>query len=243
MAGLSSLYVLKRINAMLRFLRQWNSLVVVTSFRFPPTNRGILVRRESRRIAVSLGAQRFLLPARVLMVQEAFPRKNQLVARPRRQESRGSGWSAASSVAVRPCGDIALAHAEARAFLAAHALPLYFPRLVVRSLGRVVTCWPSYHDSQFIWPVGYHAQRSFLSFRDPSQTVLYTCLIGDGGPEVHLTDSYYVGAPVPGDRRRYAWKTRDCAIGHRCLVARSEDAERAGGAHGPRTHQIRGQWS
>ncbi|KAK8805133.1 hypothetical protein WA588_000077, partial [Blastocystis sp. NMH] len=182
-AGLSSLYVLKRINAMLRFLRQWNSLVVVTSFLFPPTNRGILVRREPRRIAVSLGSQRFLLPVRVTMVQEAFPRKNQLLARPRRMESRGNGWGGTSSVAVRPSGEIALAHAEARAFLATHPLPLYFPRLIVRSLGRVVTCWPSYHDAQFIWPVGYHSQRTFLSFRDPSQMAVYTCIIADGGPE------------------------------------------------------------
>ena len=190
---------------MLRFLRQWNSVVVVTSFRFPPTNRGILVRQESRRIAVSLGTRRFLLPAHVTMVQEAFPRKNQLVARPRRTDPRGGMWSfVPNSVAVRPCGEIALAHAEARAFLATHSLPLYLPRLVVRSLGRVVTCWPTYHDAQFIWPVGYRAQRTFFSFRDPSQTVVYTCLIGDGGPEVEMTDSCYVGTPVPGGRRRYA---------------------------------------
>ena len=227
---------------MLRFLRQWNSLVVVTSFLFPPTNRGILVRREPRRIAVSLGSQRFLLPVRVTMVQEAFPRKNQLLARPRRMESRGNGWGGTSSVAVRPSGEIALAHAEARAFLATHPLPLYFPRLIVRSLGRVVTCWPSYHDAQFIWPVGYHSQRTFLSFRDPSQMAVYTCIIADGGPEVDLSYSCYVGAPVPGDRGRYAGKIRRSAIGHRRLAARSENAERSGAAHGTRTHQIRRQW-
>ena len=79
MPGLPALYVLKRINTILRFLRQWYSIVIITSINGTPSDLGLMVRKEMRGLAVTLQGIQKRLPGQVLLLQELYWKKNQKV--------------------------------------------------------------------------------------------------------------------------------------------------------------------
>ena len=212
-AGLSSLYVLKRINAMLRFFKQNQSFVVLSAINQRPLDVGVLIANRLCRVAVTLDHRRRSLPLRVQLVQEVFWRRNQFLpsaSRPSHPQSpldflpyplqthwipairAGAGAGAAfppsalvylagasnafpslaelmnRSVPVPsaafpafPAGnrpgsrDTESLFASSREFLRSVQLPLAVPGATVVSWGRIVTQFPTYHNAQFIWPVGF----------------------------------------------------------------------------------------
>ena len=208
-SGLSSLYVLKRINAMLRFFKQNQSFTVLTSINQLPTEVGVLVSNQSRRVAVTLARHRRLLPIRVHLVQEVFWKRNQYLPVTSRLSHAAAPvdflpyplpppWLAALRPGSAPFPSAALVYlpgaspsapagafpglaelvgravpfpafpaarpaprepeplfAKSREFLRSVQLPLQVHGATVVSLGRIVTQFPTYHNKNYIWPVGF----------------------------------------------------------------------------------------
>ncbi|KAK8817052.1 hypothetical protein WA556_002950, partial [Blastocystis sp. ATCC 50177/Nand II] len=78
--GLPSLYVLKRVNAILRFFKQWRSVGVVTRVNEAPMDVGVVIGDGVRRVGVMLGGQHRMTAAEVRVVEEVFWKKNQKIA-------------------------------------------------------------------------------------------------------------------------------------------------------------------
>ena len=206
-SGLSSLYVLKRINAMLRFFKQNQSYAVLTSINQLPTEVGVLVSHQSRRVAVTFARRRRLLPIRVHLVQEVFWKRNQYLPVSSRLPHAAPPvdfvpyplpppWLAALRPGSAPFPPAALVYlsgaspapsafsglaelvgrsvpfpafpaartaprdaeplfAKSREFLRSVQLPLQVHGATVVSLGRIVTQFPTYHNKNYIWPVGF----------------------------------------------------------------------------------------
>ena len=76
MPGLPALYVLKRINTILRFLRQWYSIVIITSINGTPSDLGLMVRKEMCGLAVTLHGTHKRLPGQVWWLPELYWKKN-----------------------------------------------------------------------------------------------------------------------------------------------------------------------
>ena len=291
--GLSSLYVLKRINAMLRFFKQNQSFVVLSAINQLPSEAGVLVASQSRRVAVTFAGRRRLLPLRVQLVQEVFWKRNQYLAASARAPAAppvdfvpyalqppwlaalrpaagalvylpGAAAAAAAGGAFPPIAELlarpvafpafpaprAAAReaeplfAKSREFLRSVPLPLQAHGATVVSLGRVVTQWPTYHNKNYIWPVGFkwvcaapltrRSLKLFASFKDPARRVLYTSEILDGGPEVcDSAGRSLAGTHFPRHRRRRARSAHRHAERHRQLAA-GPGARAAGAARAAR---------
>ena len=77
--GLPSLYVLKRINTILRFFKQFNSYTVVSAYNQPPLDVGLVVRNESRRVGIIWNHNHYTTKATVMLEEEVFWKKNQCI--------------------------------------------------------------------------------------------------------------------------------------------------------------------
>ncbi|KAI7859849.1 F/Y-rich N-terminus-domain-containing protein [Circinella umbellata] len=60
-------------------------------------------------------------------------------------------------------------------------LPFQISSLKVLELGKVVYDRTSFHSERYIWPVGYCAERTYMSMVDPENQTTYTCKVQDGG--------------------------------------------------------------
>lgn len=60
-------------------------------------------------------------------------------------------------------------------------LPLQLGVLTVHSLGEIVWDRPAFHNKRYIWPVGYHTSRAYLSGVNPDAQTIYHSRIVDGG--------------------------------------------------------------
>lgn len=78
-SGLPSLYVLKRVNAILRFFKQWRSVGIVTTVDEAPREIGVVIGDSKRRVAVTLRGVTRMTRAEVRVVEEVFWKKNQKV--------------------------------------------------------------------------------------------------------------------------------------------------------------------
>lgn len=77
--GLPSLYVLKRINTILRFFKQFNSYTVVSAYNQPPLDVGLVVRNESRHVGIIWNHNHYTTKATVMLEEEVFWKKNQCI--------------------------------------------------------------------------------------------------------------------------------------------------------------------
>ncbi|KAI8090093.1 F/Y rich C-terminus-domain-containing protein, partial [Gilbertella persicaria] len=62
-------------------------------------------------------------------------------------------------------------------------LPIRMGILTLHSLGKI-SLLPSYHNQQYIWPIGYKISRqvlTYLSIVNPSGNTTYVCSIEDNG--------------------------------------------------------------
>ncbi|KAI8378334.1 F/Y-rich N-terminus-domain-containing protein [Blakeslea trispora] len=60
-------------------------------------------------------------------------------------------------------------------------LPCQIASLKVISLGQVDYRRPNFHNERYIFPIGYTAERTYMSFVDPNSQTSYTCKVEDGG--------------------------------------------------------------
>lgn len=80
-AGLPSLYVLKRINTIIRYLKQYNSFVVVTNINKTPSESALLVRNQRCRVRVVFQEKTLDTNLSVMFTEEVLWKKNQRVNR------------------------------------------------------------------------------------------------------------------------------------------------------------------
>jgi hypothetical protein len=98
------------------------------------------------------------------------------------------------------------AHREGANELSKVTFPFKSSGSTVLSLGRIITTGPNaskYHNTKFIWPVGYQTVRSYGSTVDPFEKVEYLCEIAEGedGPMFRVTcrtngDSFAASTPT-----------------------------------------------
>lgn len=97
-------------------------------------------------------------------------------------------------------------------------LPLSLGVLTLLELGRVVTDRPEFHNKRYIWPVGFHSMRSYLSTVHPDQQTIYHSRIldpretkiensasGDSGPLFVVTAEDNAEAPFRSNTSTGAW--------------------------------------
>lgn len=60
-------------------------------------------------------------------------------------------------------------------------LPVTCGIVTVHDLGTIIADRQAYHNKRYIWPVGFHSSRTYLSSTSPEATVVYHSLIKDGG--------------------------------------------------------------
>ncbi|KAG0828116.1 hypothetical protein G6F29_007809 [Rhizopus arrhizus] len=58
-------------------------------------------------------------------------------------------------------------------------LPVQIASLKVIDLGRIEYERPSFHNERYIFPIGYTAERTYMSMVDPSNQTVYTCKVED----------------------------------------------------------------
>ncbi|CAO3641825.1 unnamed protein product [Mucor hiemalis] len=60
-------------------------------------------------------------------------------------------------------------------------LPFQIASLNVISLGKIESSRSQYHNDRYIFPIGYTAERTYMSMIDPSIQTTYMCRVEDGG--------------------------------------------------------------
>ncbi|KAG2392998.1 hypothetical protein C9374_009575 [Naegleria lovaniensis] len=70
-------------------------------------------------------------------------------------------------------------------------LPVKFGTSQVVSLGRIEYNNPNYHNDRYIFPIGYKAEKNYMSYKTPGAKAIYTCEIlqGDDAPIFKITPS------------------------------------------------------
>lgn len=70
-------------------------------------------------------------------------------------------------------------------------LPVKFGTSQVVSLGRIEYNNPNYHNDRYIFPIGYKAEKNYMSYKNPGAKAIYTCEIleGDDAPIFKITPS------------------------------------------------------
>ena len=82
------------------------------------------------------------------------------------------------------------------------------PSCRVLKLGTIVYDRPTYHNSNYIWPVGYVAEREYASFTQLDKKATYKCEILDNGasPLFKLTASDRPSQPISGGSTTAVWQ-------------------------------------
>lgn len=80
-AGLPSLYVLKRINTIIRYLKQYNSFVVITNINKPLLESALIVRNQQCQVRVVFQEKTLATNLYVRVSEEVLWKKNQRVNR------------------------------------------------------------------------------------------------------------------------------------------------------------------
>ena len=262
-AGLSSLYVLKRVNAILRFFKQNRSYTIITTVNQIPSDIGVVVSDRICRVRMVVGRESREIPAVIRVIKELFWKRNQnipLNARYSRNvntdytysfqtpwvqsykpqppmypttpivflANRGSqnrrfpaipeipsGRTVAISPGTCPLTGLSMhiplnrmpspqtpesLFSKSQEFLRSVQLPLKVHGVTVLCLGQINTKYPTYHNKNYIWPVGYKFElvpivifrsvKMYTSFKDTSKRVMYTSEILDGGPNVDVIGAY-----------------------------------------------------
>ncbi|OBZ89243.1 Transforming growth factor beta regulator 1 [Choanephora cucurbitarum] len=60
-------------------------------------------------------------------------------------------------------------------------LPFQIASLNIISLGQVEYDRPNFHNERYIFPIGYTAERTYMSMVEPNNQTIYTCRVEDGG--------------------------------------------------------------
>lgn len=115
-------------------------------------------------------------------------------------------------------------HARAKQAVAGKSLPLSIgSHVVLQAVGSMVT-HPDrvhmFHNSKYLFPVGWRLQRTFTSYKDPAKRTQYTCEIKDGGedgPLFTITPGDDPGTEISEATAGLAWKE----VGKRVREAQS----------------------
>ncbi|KAI8980845.1 F/Y rich C-terminus-domain-containing protein [Pilobolus umbonatus] len=59
-------------------------------------------------------------------------------------------------------------------------LPFQIASLTILSLGKIDYERPLFHNERYIWPIGYTAEKTFMSMLNPVNQTVYTCRVEDG---------------------------------------------------------------